>query len=417
MKSFIIISLLILVMLTGCAGSVDETSEATVIATDQTVTEGKGESDATATIPPSVTSPASPTPEPTETVTSEPETPAAWIAYIATDGNLWLVDRVTGNREQLTQDAEPLKPESDQQSVTYCCPRWSSDGVLLAYQQEVTTPADQGYQQSLWVYDMEAGQPRPLLENQQVHGFDWQPGTHLLAYGLPIATEYFLTSPGEPNEEFANGIWAIDVEGGEPYELVPPQRGYGLVAPNWSPDARFLGFDEVMYMEGRGQFAYYDFMSQQYFAWDEVIGWYSWSSDGEQIAYDRMAYVPTSEERIWLNSRQGDTERALSPDYELGYAFWPLFAPKGENLAYLAELSGTENQLYHLFVMEVPDGEPQDLGIFERVQWLSWSPDGTYLIFSAGPYEQQQVVEVMVADAVYNFLLQGSQPAWQPIAP
>jgi len=47
--------------------------------------------------------------------------------------------------------------------------------------------------------------------------------------------------------------------------------------PNWSPDGRFLGFDEVLYMEGRGQFAYFDFETQSYMAWDDVIGSYSWS--------------------------------------------------------------------------------------------------------------------------------------------
>ena len=57
----------------------------------------------------------------------------------------------------------------------------------------------------------------------------------------------------------ATGISAIDLDTGETSLLVEPENGYTLILPTWSPDGRFISFDELIYMEGRGPFAYYDF--------------------------------------------------------------------------------------------------------------------------------------------------------------
>ena len=57
------------------------------------------------------------------------------------------------------------------------------------------------------------------------------------------------------------------MDSGESSELVKAERGVALYTPIWSPDGRYLGFDELVYMEGRGPFAYYDFEGGQYVAW------------------------------------------------------------------------------------------------------------------------------------------------------
>lgn len=427
MTRFVLLVMLVFVLLTGCSPpSFEDTTPTLIEAPIQDVTESEEAppptSTVTATMPPTPTGtpvPPSPTPEPTETVVVEAVLPAAEIAFIGPDGNLWLVNRESGERVQLSSDAAPFQADSDQAAINYCCPRWSSDGQLLAYRREVSSPIDSGYQteHALWVTDLSSGESRALLEGQSVLGFDWQPGAHKLTYGHPIEMEYFLDRSTGESSEMATGIWMVDATGGDPYELVPPERGYALVGPNWSPDGRFLGFDEVLYMEGRGQFAYFDFETQSYMAWDDVIGSYSWSGDGEQLAYDRLSYVPTGGERIWLNSRLGGEEQALTPKYEQGYAFQPLFSPQGEQLAYLAEINGLESLQYNLFVMEVPDGESINLGVFDRMQGLSWTPDGKSLVFSAGPYEQQQVMEVNLSNGTASVLVPGSQPAWQPVSP
>jgi Tol biopolymer transport system component len=362
------------------------------------------------------TSQPAPTTEPSPSPTVAPQGPSGWIAFIGPDSNLRLVDASSGEERQLTQDGvtwDAIKP--GQTMISYEDPQWSSDGKLLAYERQTGTPIESGYQYQfdLMVFELATGQSRPVLLNQQIAGYAWKPGAALIAYGTIIDTQYFLTH----DSQYANGIWAVDIETGEPYELVAPQSGRPLIGPRWSPDGRFLGFDEVLYMEGSGEFAYYDFEAQQYTAWKDVIGSYSWSPDGAQIAYDRMAYTPLGHERIWLNTRQKDNERAFSPQYEQGYAFGPVFSPQGDRIAYLSNLGDLENTQYSLFVVEVTGSEGPSLGTFEQSWGINWSPDGKWLVLNSGPYENRQIALVSTADGATKMIAKGFQPAWQPVNP
>jgi len=263
------------------------------------------------------------------------------------------------------------------------------------------------------VYELATGQSRPVLLNQQTAGYAWKPGAYLIVYGTMIDTQYFLTH----DPQYANGIWAVDIETGEPYEFVAPEGGRPLVGPHWSPDGRFLGFDEVLYMEGSGEFAFYDFEAQKYTAWKDVIGSYSWSPDGSQIAYDRLSYTPQGNERIWLNTCQQDNERAFSPQYEQGYSFGPIFSPQGDRIAYLSNLGDLESTQVSLFVVDIAGSEGPSLGTFEQTWELDWSPDGKWLALNNGPYENQQILIVSTDDGSTQTLTQGSAFAWQPAAP
>ena len=90
----------------------------------------------------------------------------------------------------------------------------------------------------------------------------WKPQTHIIAYGEMTDPNYF-TGRGKVDASLAKGILGLDVDSGETLELVKPQ-GFSLVNPKWSADGRFLSFDEVYLMEGRGNFAYYDFEKGEY---------------------------------------------------------------------------------------------------------------------------------------------------------
>jgi len=357
----------------------------------------------------------------TETPTATPlpteHTKGEWIAYIGVDENVWLINPISAEQQQITADAIRWQPATNETSRSYCCPKWSSDGEYLAYRQQVSTPHESGYSymQSLWIYAVDSGEQSILFEADQIPEYDWRPGTHQLAYSVPIDMDYFLGVRQGNAEKYATGIWGIDIQENLPFELVSPERGYAIVSPRWSPDGRYLGFDEVMGMEGRGLFAYYDFDQDVYKAWDEVIGGYSWSFDSTLLAYDRLAYVPAGDERIWVNTIQNDDERAVSPAYDIGYAFGPVFAPDGYYLAYQAELQGLESNLYNIIAANLGTGEPIDLGRFENVQFLSWSPDGSSLTFSAGQYDQPEIFEIVVEDLEHRVLAAGRQPAWQPL--
>ena len=69
--------------------------------------------------------------------------------------------------------------------------------------------------------------------------------------------------PADPaNQLLVSGtdgnLFLVDAATGARFALTTdasPQRQY--LQPVWSPDGFFLGFDEVLYMEGRGNFAYH----------------------------------------------------------------------------------------------------------------------------------------------------------------
>jgi Tol biopolymer transport system component len=369
--------------------------------------------------------PATPTPPDPEiivTPTTEPEGPgesenspfAGQAAYVGRDGNLWLVALEGGEPTRLTQDALPLGPGGQQTMITYCCAAWSSDGTYLAYQREVGQARGDGFdfRTELWLYGAQLGEHRPVFGDQRVAGFTWKPGTHQLVFGLPIAEGYIFNRAGQPDASLATGIWAVESGGGEPFELVSPERGLALVAPRFSPNGRFLSFEEVYLIEGRGKFAYYDLQNQEYVAWDEPIGGYAWSPDGESLAYDEVTYTPSGTERIYLVDRQGGEPTNLSPHIQSGYAYGPVFSPAGDRLAYLAEENNNPDAAHHTLRLASPSGgDPLDLGLFEQVMNLAWTPSGEQLVFSAGPYGEQQVIVLDVASGETRLLDSGSFPA------
>ncbi len=343
-------------------------------------------------------------------VTEEPgsadQLPA--IAYIGADGNVWVLES-GGEARQITDDAN-TNLAADVPSVSYYFPNLSSDGMMVAYRRDQGAPVPDGMQYTfgLWVYNLATGEAKQVFD-QNPAGFDWKPGTHLLAYGVGVDAAYF-TGRGAVDSNLAQGILVIDVDSGDSAELVKPERGYALYGPVWSPDGRFLSFDELFYMEGRGPFAYYDFDAQKYIAWEKALGLYDWSPDGAYLVYDYLTYTANGTERIFLRSREGTEETQLSPDTQ-GYAYYPAISPDGQRVAYLNASGGPDSPSVILTVQAIQGGEPRELGVFESVMGLDWSPDGKYLIFSAGPYEVQQVFAVSLADGSARVLAQGGQPS------
>jgi Tol biopolymer transport system component len=190
---------------------------------------------------------------------------------------------------------------------------------------------------------------------------------------------------------------------------VKPQHGYALYNPQWSPDGKLLGFDEVTYMEGRGKFAYYDFEKGSYVAWDERIGNYVFSPDHSHVIYDRLTYVPQGTEQIFTRPLLDGTEQPLIHfPSQTEYAFWPVLSPSGDQIAYLASLDGSDSQTYMLFVQKFDGSEPTALGKFDGVLNLAWSHDESWLVFSAGPWDAQKVMAVRVADGSTTVLGRGT---------
>ena len=361
---------------------------------------------------PTATADISPT-EPVEPSATPETLPAAsfQVAYIGQDGNVWYHPGTASEPRQVTTDA--FREESGK-GISYYFPQISSDGEWIAYRRDLAEPVEVGlnYTYGLFLFNTKTNESRQVLEEVPA-GFDWKPGTHLLAYGLGVPEGYFDFSGGDHliDESLARGLMEVDADSGETRELVKPERGYALYSPQWSPDGRLLGFDELTYMEGRGNFGYYDFEAGEYVAWDEPIGSYVFTPDGSLVIYDRLSYVADGSQDIFARPLQeGNEDRLVPQPAEMVYAYLPALSPDGGRLAYLAKMDGQDAETYTLFLSALDGREPASLGTFETVLNLAWSPDWNWLVFSAGPWEAQQVIALNVADGSTIVLAEGTAP-------
>jgi hypothetical protein len=266
-------------------------------------------------------------------------------------------------------------------------------------------------QNSLWVYDYQTGKQAAVLENEMTSGFTWKPNSHLISFSLEVPPEYF-TSRADHDSSFAKGIWSINVDNGEKGELVAPSRGFSLVGPKWSLDGQLLGFAEVIAMEGSGNFAYYDFSTTQYHAFEQAIGQYAWLPGLKRLAYDRLTYAPSGTEQIWTSDLNGKDEQLYSTQVKEGYAFGPQLSPKGDWLAYL--ISNPDATNLTLTIQPISGGDVRKLHEFDQISHTAWSPTGDAIVVSAGPYDHRQVFVISTKDGISKVIAEGGEPAWQP---
>jgi Tol biopolymer transport system component len=300
------------------------------------------------------------------------------------------------------------------QTIQFSKPIWSSDGELLAFKQELMTQQIDRLDTvtNLWVYNPASETSWMVLENVTLSGFAWRPGTHAISYTVHTDPGYF-TARGEVDASVAHGITLVDVDSGEISELVTPQ-GFSLVQPKWSPDGSLISFDEVYLMEGRGNFAWYDFNTSTYHRWEAAIGGYDWSPNGI-LAYDMLTYMPIGEERIMLNDRVNTAEALFSSAVKEGsFAFAPRFSPSGAQIAYLVgNGSIDEVNSYQLMLQAIDSSEAQMLLEGEQIETFAWSGDGSFLAASLGFYGSADIVVIDVLNGTVTEVAQGWDPVWQ----
>jgi len=333
------------------------------------------------------------------------------MAYLSSDGNVWMQDLPDGQPRQVTNDGSDPRT-FDLPNVSYDQPLISSDGTLLAYRRGASELYGSGIitDYGLWVTNLATGENIEVYDQSPV-GYSWKPNSHLLAYASELDEAYFPMRGTQPDAAYATSIMGYDADTGITTELVKPERGFAIVRPAWSPDGRFISFDEVVYYEGRGPFAYYDFNTNNYIHWNEALGIYSWSLDGESLAYDNMTYTATGDESIFIRSRQTGEISEFSMNYNPGYAMMPVFSPQGDRIAYLVSFNDPDAQQFSLYTQPYPQGEAVALGEFDNVYLLNWSPDGTRLILSSGPYPEQSITEVNLLTGESSVKAKGMQPS------
>ncbi len=341
-----------------------------------------------------------------------------WIAVIGLDGNVWLFDSAGGQKKQVTKDGTPQPGLSTTTArTTYCCFSWSSDGKLLAFRGRGpdANPGGVEWHPGIWVYNIELGEAKELVQNVWATALSFRPGTHLLAFDQALDPGYFISGSGKPDPNKAKGIMSLDADTGQSGVLVKPEKGLWLNEPVWSPDGSILGFVEQTVFENPTPFALYDFRNKSYRQWNQVIGDYAFSPDGKQIAYDRLINANGSE-RIWISDLSGKGERVVSIRAGM-LAYGPAWSPQGDLLAYKigdvrkGHPAYGENTLY---IQPGMGGQARKLAQFDGMGPLSWSSDGTRIAFWSGTDDQPSIKVVTIADGSIIDLGKGYDPAWQP---
>lgn len=355
-----------------------------------------------------------PTDAPVAQPTSSPVPQERIVALVGLDGNIVLVNVENGEKKAVTSDAASYASGNAAPVVIYQNPKWSSDGRYLAFERQDGTPTKEGYSFSyaLKVYDYETGETRVALDGQQTAGFAWKPGSHLLSFALAAQPNYFVTRGGV-YASLATGISAVDIDTMSGSRLVAPEGGYTLVNPNWSPDGQILSFEELIYMEGRGNFAFYDFAAGKYTAWNKAIGSVSWFMDGSKLLHDNLNYTPSYTERIFEIKRDGSGEVRLSPEAENSYAYNPLYSPDGSQIAYISVV-GMDPDVSNELVLIDASGVTHPLTKLTQVYYLSWTPDGQNLLVATGNYPEVKTVLISLAEGQQLPVADGWQAVMRP---
>lgn len=298
------------------------------------------------------------------------------MAYVGTDGNIWV--RLGGGDSgfPVTYDAS--------ESKQYTAPRWSPDGLKLAYCQE-NTPDGGGGQ----LYVSRSGEWQPFLLAEDVYCknmlgsiLSWSPDGRQIVYARTF--EYTALSSAAPWDPY-NGIWAVDAITGEAAELIPPPGVNPLVRPQWSPEGGQIKLYEIAYIEGLGVFRTWNKDSGNLESWlgldGEVFpGSTSWSPDGSQIVFDVVTYAGFPGAGLYTASPNGE---GLAKIYSNSnrVATDPLWSPDGRYIAFRSSRYGEQSAR---IILVTPDGS-EKLEIYSGdtpAFPLAWSPTGTQLLFA-----------------------------------
>lgn len=355
-----------------------------------------------------------PTDAPVEQPTTAPAPQERIVALVSLDGNITLVNMASGEKKAITSDAASFSSGNAAPVVIYQNPKWSSDGRYLAFERQIGTPQTDSYSfaYALMVYDYDTGKSQVALDGQQTAGFAWKPNSHLLSFALATQPNYFVTRGGVDASR-ATGISAVDIDTMSGSRLVAPEGGYSLVNPVWSPDGQILSFEELIYMEGRGNFAFYDFAAGKYTAWGKAIGSVSWFTDGSKLLHDNLNYTPTYTERVYEIKRDGSGEVRLSPEAENSYAYDPHYSPDGRQIAYI-QVIGLDPDVTNELVLIDVSGTTRPLTRLTQVYNLTWTPDGQDLLLATGNYPELKTVLVSLAEGQQTPVADGWQAVMRP---
>ena len=364
-----LISSLLLVLLVGCAGQVNP-----------------------------------PTPSTTDAESFDAPSRNGWIAYGMNpedggDQDIWFA----------SLDGEPRRvvgTESDR--MDQLCPAFSPDGRRLAYGQVDRSGATPSM--AVVVADVSAEGGVSEAFRVEVVGAPpcpiWSPTGDRIAFGVPQTSVINPTQSAQGSE-----VWIVTVADGGITVLSDLLATDLEFSPDGSRLAVASGSDAVV--SGNqlhdGRLHLYELGSGATRILEGTQGAlsFTWSPDGKRIAYQRIADESGDDSGVQLSVIDLATEeqRTLSPGrsgrFGAIHGIGPVWSPDGESIVYQrcrpAGCSGEDHDVVLVWPDDLStDGTPREevIPLIERSAdgservlrgpyWVTWSPDGEYLVFAA----------------------------------
>ncbi|MBL8058762.1 MAG: PD40 domain-containing protein [Anaerolineales bacterium] len=279
------------------------------------------------------------------------------IAYLGTDGNIYMVDQSGSSPRQVTTDARIA--ESGYR--VYGVPTWTADGQHLAF--------------AAYEGEGNANPTKNSLLTVERNGT-----TPVEAYSSPDYVIYYSWSPdgrrmgvlSETPGGQALALKLVPAEGGEPETLDTGSPLYWT----WAPDSRSL----LLHANGAaGRLAFLNLgeavVESGLNAAPSAFKAPAYSPDGRQVLY--ATQTAASRSALVLADQDGSHAQTLQefePDQDVAFAW----SPDGRRVAYLST-----PQLAGPITVIDPAGRQDPLSIEEEAYGFFWSPDSRSLAYFA----------------------------------
>lgn len=327
-----------------------------------------------------------------------------WIAYGMNpedggDQDIWFVGLDQDPRRVIGTDTD---------SVDQLCPAFSPDGRSLAYgevDQSGATPTtalvvaavnSEGDVSEQYRVDVGEAPPCPV----------WSPGGDRIAFGVP------LTSVGNP-ERGAEGseVWIVTVAD-RGITVLPDLLATDL---EFSPDGSLLGIASGQEYSGvygnalaDGHIYLHELVSGATRTLESTLGAvsFTWSPDGGRIAYLTGDY----RHGLMLIDLGTEEQRELARPFTAVHGIGPVWSPDGGSIVFQrSNGSGEDHDVVLVWpddlsaddtpreeiiplIEQAPDGSERPL---KGPYWVTWSPDGEYLVFTAWSSEIDPLLGVV----------------------
>lgn len=181
-------------------------------------------------------------------------------------------------------------------------------------------------------------------------------------------------------------IFVVDADGGRPTNITrDPANDWG---PDWSPDGRTIVFNSDRSGVMGGFLVSPDGTQLRRIRTDAYVEYPAWSPDGRRIAF--MGGDSAAEYDIWVVDRDGHHLVRLTDSF--GPDGWPAWSPDGTRVAFTSvrddcsysdapdcRTTGDIGPHHDVWVVRA-DGTGLHRVTSEFGQFVTWSPDGRYLL-------------------------------------